>query len=461
MTRRRRYAGPVSDRWYPRLHARPHHGWVNDPNGVGYWDGQWHVMCQHNPHAEVWGDIQWAHLSSDDLVTWHEHRAALVPRDGAIDSDGVWSGVAYLEDGDPVLVYTAVPDAGAAAARVAVARPQRTSRGHVSGWTQPDVVVTPPTPPGVRDVRDPFIAVVNGHRFAIQGGGTDDGIPLVLLYDADDLDAWRPLGVLLRGDDPVAAQDAPARLWECPQLVQVDGEWVLIVSLWDDTVPGSEDFGPQRVAWLSGTLDADGAEQSDGLLFTPFAGGPLDAGSACYAPQAARDPRDGRTLLWGWAWEGTRSAPPPDRPDLAARTWAGCLTFPREIEIGTGGVRTPLAREVREAFGKGRTVRARSVSAPEDPWLALVGDADGAEVHVTLDLVGATGPEPEKAERTALWTWAGREIVLTVDGSVLEAYVDGCASTHRLYPRAGETLALRAVDADGSTVSVRMAAWTG
>ena len=97
------------DRYFPRFHARPRTGWVNYPNGIGVWDGAWHVMCQHNPYGADWGNISWAHLSSTDLVTWHESPLALVPHAGGIDEDGAWSGIAVIDDGEPALVYTAVP----------------------------------------------------------------------------------------------------------------------------------------------------------------------------------------------------------------------------------------------------------------------------------------------------------------------------------------------------------------
>lgn len=445
----------------PRLHARPATGWVNDPNGVGFWDGRWHVTLQHNPGTATWGDIRWAHLSSEDLVTWREEAPALVPRPGTIDAGGVWSGAVVHEGPStaggptaPALVYTAIPaDGGAAAARVAVARPD--GRG---GWHQPTTTATGSAPAGVRDVRDPFVLTWRGRRYGLQGGGTHDGVPLVLLYDAEDLDRWRYLGPLVRGDDPVARRHAPGRLWECPQLVRVEGTWVLLVSLWDDSLPGCEDFGPQRVAWLTGDLElaidgaADAAAGADAERprFRPTAGGPLDSGTAFYASQVLPGDARDRVLAWGWAWEGTRSEPPQQAPE---RPWAGALTFPRELHAGPSGVRSAPAREVLDALGEVRLTDAAPVSFTAPVWLARLPAAGSLTV-----LLGTTDDDHATATSREVWSGAGADVLVTVDGSVLEAWVDGVAATHRVYPASGEHWLVVARDRAEATSGVLISA---
>ena len=425
---------------FPRLHVRPATGWINDPNGIGYWDGAWHVMFQYNPYASVWGDIRWGHMTSTDLVSWQEVPVALAPRPGTIDASGIWSGVATLENGRPTLVYTAIPHEGGAtlAARVALAR-----ENGAASWQQSDVAVTDQAPENVRDVRDPFLFSFNGRRLAVQGAGTLDGTPLVLLYDASDLDHWTYLGELFRGDSQLARDLAPGQLYECPQLVQVDGHWILVLSLWDDALPGSSDFGPQRTVWLSGELVPHG-EPADGavphpaaLTFVPTSGGPLDSGTAFYAPQIVIDSSTDRTLSWGWSWEGTRSEPPLEAPE---REWAGILTFPRELRVENGVVASAPAPEVLAAFDVESTPSAIETTSV---WLASL-DPQGQPLRVMISLVGSAG------ER-AVWTspLAVEQVLVIVDGSIMEAYVDGQASTERVYPRADEVWRISATDASG------------
>ena len=232
----------------PRWHVRAPHGWLNDPNGIGRWDGRWHVMYQWNPHAPVWGDIHWGHASSPDLLRWDHEPVALAPRPGTLDGGGTWSGVAVHDGGDVALVYSAVRDT-AASAGVAVAR-----RGPDGAWVQPDRLAAPhPQVAGVSEVRDPFVLTVDGRRLGIQGAGTPAG-GAVIVYDVADLDDWRPLGTLLAADAVPEGVDAPGQVWECPQLVRVGDAWVLLVSWFDRTV------APERlgVTAYTGRLDLAG-----------------------------------------------------------------------------------------------------------------------------------------------------------------------------------------------------------
>lgn len=349
----------------------------------------------------------------------------------------MWSGVAHpaISRGEdlPDLVYTAIPRAGTDHATVALARPVRGRDG--VAWDQPDHGVTAPAPGDIRDVRDPFLFTWQGRRYAIQGAGTRSGEPVVLLYDAHDLQHWQLLGPLLRGSDPIAASLAPGQLWECPQLVELDGTWVLILSLWDDTAPGAAGHGPQRVAWIRGELSQrPGGEP--GPAFTATGGGPLDSGTAMYAPQAVVDTTSTppRTLAWGWVWEGTRSAPPPGQ---APRDWAGCLTVPRELTMMGGHLRSAFAGEIIAAFGE-PAPHAGPIEA--STWLARVRGEVAATVRVEVGTPGSL--------RT-VWEGEGHAVDLLFDGSILEVMADGVATTVRSYPAPDEVLRVSATTPDG------------
>jgi beta-fructofuranosidase len=400
----------------PHLHIRPPKGWLNDPNGIGRWDGRWHVFFQYNPDAPVHAAICWGHVSSADLLHWQEEPVALRPRPGAIDAAGVWSGVAALDDGEPVLVYTAVPD-HAVNAGVALAR-----RAPDGSWAAQDVMVQPrPADPTIREFRDPSLFTVDGRRYALVGSGRTDGTPLVLVYGVDDLDAWRPLGELLTGDDPCAARLAPAEIWECPQLVPLaGGRWALILSRWHD-------HHLRGVSALVGDIAVvDGTPR-----FTPDSGRPLDFGPDFYAPQAFVD--GARVLMWAWTWESRTDRP---QEDVLAAGWAGALTFPRELAVDNGRVVSAPARElIGLRRGKLETdVLAEGAPAAELP--AWEVEADGPLV---VEIVGPDGDrEVWRAPADAA------RVRVLVDGSVVEAFADGDAWTVRAYPRAGESWRVQA-----------------
>ena len=102
---RRRYA---CDPHRPQYHFTAPANWLNDPNGLIQWQGQYHLFYQHNPHAPVHGSIHWGHAVSDDLVHWRDLPIALAPTPGGPDAHGCWSGCAVDDNGLPTLVYTGV-----------------------------------------------------------------------------------------------------------------------------------------------------------------------------------------------------------------------------------------------------------------------------------------------------------------------------------------------------------------
>lgn len=392
---------------FPRLHGRPRRGWLNDPNGLAHVDGTWHVFFQHNPAAPVHGAIAWGHLSSPDLLHWTEEPLALVPRPGQADAAGCWSGCVVDDRGVPTALYTAVT-AEPSDAQVLLATSDRTLRH----WRQVTRGVVPaPEDPATTEVRDPFLVTVDGRRYGVQGAGrpTPDGRPQLLHWSCDDLQRWEPLGPLLSTDDPVAAAVAPANIWECPNLVRLDGRWVLLVSLWRAAGNGEGELSGVR--YLVGDLAPAGA----GLRFAAATGGVLDEGPAWYAPQVL--PVGDRVLLWGWACELDRTP-----AEVAAAGWAGVLTFPRELALEDGRVTARPAREL--AALRGAVVPAAEPFA--EGAFEVLGDG-----QVGLALVDE---DREQLVLDPAFAADGAVRVL-VDGSLVEAFAaDGRTLTTRAYP---------------------------
>jgi beta-fructofuranosidase len=406
----------VPDSTFPALHIRPARGWLNDPNGLCRIDGTYHVFFQYNPHAPVHGNVHWGHVSSTDLLHWQEHPLALSPRAAQIDAAGCWSGCIVDDGGVPTAVYTADPD-NAWNATVGLARSDRS----LVTWTQSEApVIGTPDDSDVDEVRDPFVFEFEGRRYAVQGAGQREGQPQVLLYDCDDLEHWVELGPLLTMADPVAAEVAEANIWECPNLVPVDGQWVLLLSIW---------------RWVNGTHRLDGVRyllgdlvsHGDGLQFKATGGGAVDEGPAFYAPQVLAEPN--RTLLWAWSWEIGR-----DFGQIAQAGWMGVLTFPRELFVGDGrlGSRpatelTGLRRERLDNSAEEFAVSAFEVLAYGRVTLTLRDDSAREQV------VTVTGTAEQPAR-------------ILVDGSMVEAFAAGRSTTTRTYPTPTSRWQVDAVD---------------
>ncbi|BCT77315.1 glycosyl hydrolase family 32 [Sinomonas cyclohexanicum] len=415
-------AGPAAhpDRSFPRLHPRPAQGWVNDPNGIVFADGRWHVFFQHNAESARHHRIHWGHVSSADLVRWDAHPLALAPQYGGPDAYGCWTGVATLDAGVPTAVYSGVVD-GSGRSQVVLAR----GSADLVEWTQDGVVAAGmPDDPRVIAVRDPFLFEFAGHRWAIQGAGLDSGDAAILLYGADDLTAWEYHGVWLTSEDPVAAGLPQANIWECPQLVRSGGSWAAVFSLWlDDQLTG--------VGHLVGSLALDALT---GLpVFAPRSCGLSDLGGSFYAPQAVQ--ADDRVLVWGWAKEVTPAGVLGRTQDECdAVGWSGALTFPRELRVAGDAVELRPAPELA-------ALRASVLVAADAP-----GAHDGAPRLALPDQAEAvlTGSGSVRLLLGDQLVWEGQvcadgEVRVLLDASIIEVYrAGGVATTLRAYPSGSE-----------------------
>ena len=404
----------TTDPAFPALHGRPDQGWINDPNGCIYVDGTYHVFFQFNPDAPIHGNVHWGHATSTDLVRWTQQPIALYPRKGATDAVGAWSGVIALDGDVPTAFYTGIaetPDDS----QIMTATSDRT----LIGWKQEQQgIAGMPDEANIGEVRDPFLFTFNGTQYAIQGAGYKDGTPVILLYRCHTLTNWEYLGPLVTGGSGTAQEWAPAQIWECPQLFEIDGQWVLMLSLWN-----RDDHGLDRVSYLTGELSEGGA----GLKFLPTGGGLIDAGPDFYAPQVVVGSVDEpRTLMWGWSWEKSRND-----ADILASGWAGVLTYARVLSFSDGQLRSEPVAEVDTlrngvissdtgSFTVPMSTRAFDVMADSAVELVLV---DGEQESVVVAIA------------------AGR---ILVDGSLVEVFADGgTARTVRAYPTATSNFELR------------------
>ena len=104
----------ITEEERPVYHVTPTVGWLNDPNGFSYFDGQYHLFYQYNPYSTHWDSMHWGHLVSEDMLNWKRLPAVLAP-DTWYDNFGVFSGSALTApDGRHLLIYTGVEVTGEA-----------------------------------------------------------------------------------------------------------------------------------------------------------------------------------------------------------------------------------------------------------------------------------------------------------------------------------------------------------
>jgi beta-fructofuranosidase len=341
----------------PRYHFLPPAHWMNDPNGLICWKGEYHLFYQHNPNGAFWGTMHWGHAVSRDLVRWRHLPIALAPTPGGPDKDGCFSGCAVDDDGTPTLIYTGVnPEVQCLA----------TSTDDLLTWRKHPgnpVIAAPPADLRVTGFRDPWVWREDDTWQMLVGSGIQDVGGTVLLYQSPDLVSWRYVGPICVGD-----RKETGETWECPGLFPLGNQHVLIIS----PVP------LRQALFFIGTYE--------GGQFTPEKRGVLDAGGHFYAPQAIVDAQ-GRRLIIGWLWEG--------RDDAAQRAagWAGVQSLPRVLSLRADGSlgMEPLP-ELAVLRGRHRRFEGLKLSA----GFTLLPDVEGDCLEMVVEL------EPEDAREVGL-----------------------------------------------------------
>lgn len=361
------------DRWYPRFHIASNGGWINDPNGLSFYQGRWHVFYQLHPFGTTWGPMHWGHVSSSDLVTWTREPVAMAPSLEA-EAAGVFSGSATEgDDGRLWVFYTAhrwmngIDDAEGNLEVQAFA----TSEDGVH-LTKGGIVVD--NPERLRDFRDPKVWKQDGTWYMVFGQRSADNRGEIVLYASSDMRSWSFEQVLYRHPDP------HVYMLECPDffpLTAPDGtvRWVLCYSAMGARPEGYMNRSRENAGYVIGTWEPGGSFQPTGEYHL------WDWGPNFYAPQSMHAP-DGRRLMIGWM---RPEGPSPVQQD----GWCGQLTIPREVSLAEdGSIITAPARELCALREDEVDLGAMTLEANEER--TVLEDADAVEIELTIDLVAST-----------------------------------------------------------------------
>jgi beta-fructofuranosidase len=280
-------------------------GWMNDPNGLIYWRGAYHVFYQHNPYKAHWGAMHWGHAVSADLVRYEHRPVALAPSEPyESPGGGCFSGSAVDDDGTLTLVYTSTAEHQTQS--IATSTDGLRFEKHEGN----PVIPAPPSQGNAGDFRDPKVWRHDGAWWMVVGS-RDGDLGNVLLYRSDDLRAWEFVSVVCQSEGP------QGRMWECPDLFQLGEHYALVIS-----PVGVE---PRKSVTMVGEFDyATGR-------FTPERQTDTDHGPGFYAPQSFVDAR-GRRIMFGWMTATWGTSP------TVAYGWDGALTLPRVVTAGPDGL---------------------------------------------------------------------------------------------------------------------------
>ncbi|MEL6717770.1 MAG: glycoside hydrolase family 32 protein [Bacteroidota bacterium] len=307
----------------PQFHFSPETMWMNDPNGMVYYEGEYHLFYQYHPESTVWRPMHWGHAVSKDLVHWEHLPIALYP-----DSLGlIFSGSAVvdwknttnfgsIENPPLVAIFTHHLMEGEKSGRDDF-QYQSIAYSNDKGRTWTKYEGNPViSNPGIRDFRDPKVIWHEASERWVMVFAAKDRVKI---YSSQDLKDWQ-----FESDFGVGY--GMSALWECPELfpIQVEGtddeKWVMIVSVQSNAPNGgsgtqyfigdfdgknfTSDYPPAKVLWLDW-----GKDNYAGVTFSDI------------------PDEDGRRILIGWMsnWQYAQQVP--------TKEWRSAMTLPRKLEL--------------------------------------------------------------------------------------------------------------------------------
>ncbi len=301
------------EKYRPAYHHTPLYGWMNDPNGMFYKDGVWHLYYQWNPYGSKWQNMTWGHSSSTDLVNWSHHPAA-------IEANGlgaVFSGSSVVDTENTagfgknavVALYTSADLSQIQSIAHSV------DHGHTFEIYPGNPVITLES-----EARDPnmFWDTANNRWVLSLAHALDHEM---LFFTSPDLKNWTLQSAFGKGK---GAQDG---VWECPDLfkLKVDGtdeeKWVLVCNI----NPGGP-FGGSATQYFVGDFDGTTFKadtDADGNIPTKW----MDYGKDHYATVSWSGAPDNRRTLIGWMSNWQYAA---EVPTLQYRS---ANTLPREAGL--------------------------------------------------------------------------------------------------------------------------------
>ncbi|CAG9122933.1 unnamed protein product [Plutella xylostella] len=306
----------VNPRYYPRYHLAPECGWMNDPNGLSFFQGFYHLFYQYNPKSSLEpGIAHWGHARSRDLVNWEPLSIAMYP-DETYDADGVFSGSAYIEDGLMYLYFTGNVNLDAVVYR------NETQALAVSGDgfrfvkypDNPLILGTEFQP----NIRDPKVWKHEDTYYMVLGHSIEDKTGEIVLFTSKDKFQWNYEGVLAQSDGSLGY------MFECPDLFELDGEAILLFSPQGVEPDGYKYRNLYQTGYLVGKFDY---KTNKFIQETEFV--ELDHGHDFYATQTFE--HEGRRILFAWMdmWDQNY----PEGGD----GFTGMMTLPRILTLTPEG----------------------------------------------------------------------------------------------------------------------------
>lgn len=359
----------------PKLHFTPPSKWMNDPNGMVYWKGEYHLFYQYYPDSTVWGPMHWGHAVSKDLVHWQHLPIALFP-----DKNGyIFSGSTVIDEKNtsgfakngetPLVAIFTYHDMDAEKAGKKDAQTQGIAYSLDNGRTWTKYAGNPVIKnPNIMDFRDPKVMWYAPAQEWIMTLAVGD---FVTFYGSKDLKNWEKRGEFGKNEG------SHGGVWECPDLfpITVEGtnvqKWVLIQSIGKGAPNGGS--GTQ---YFVGEFDGKTFKNDN----TPETVLWLDYGRDNYAGVTWFGAPNNRRLFIGWMsnWQYAMLVP--------TENWRSAMTLPRELTLKNtkNGLRISQKMMKELDILRGETLQIAATEISENKEISAINAPK--DVILTFDL---------------------------------------------------------------------------
>lgn len=358
----------------PQFHFSPETMWLNDPNGLVYYEGEYHLFYQHHPDGMTHGPMYWGHAVSRDLVYWEHLPIALYPDlEGFIFSGSAvvdQNNISGLQTGDEKVIVAFFTHASETGQSQSIAYSNDKGRTWTKYEGNPIIAI-----PGIKDFRDPFVfwnETYGKYNMIVTMGDR------LRIYSSDNLTSWNYESEFGK------EEGSHGGVWECPALIELGVEekenekrWLLIVSVFEGAPAGG--CGTQ---YFIGQFDGKtfiNENSKETILWA-------DYGKDNYAgvPWNGIPEEDGRAIFIGWMnnWIYANKIP--------TSTWRGAMTVPREFKLsydkesGVTLVQNPI-QELTKLRNKKVAFQNKTINQHTNLLSGIQGDIFEIIAEITLN----------------------------------------------------------------------------
>lgn len=470
------HTAAYNEPYRPQVHFSPREHWINDPNGLVFFRGEYHLFFQYNPFGDQWGHMSWGHAVSTDLLHWRELPVAIPEQNGemaftgSVVIDKNTSGLCGTQPECMIAVYT-----GHRSTLEQTRQTQNLAYSVDNGRTWKRYAGNPVIDLRMADFRDPSVFWDDAQKHWVMAVSLPTKHK-VRFYSSPNLKQWTKLSDF----GPTGDVDG---VWECPDLLHIPGEhgtagmWMLKTGL----NPGSPQGGSGEQYFLG---------DFDGKQFTPSskpgAHGWTNYGKDDYCAISFNHlPPGSKPVLLGWMNNWQYASKLPTSP------WRGQMSLPREISLisdkeGLAAKQAPIVAPLREGklgLSFAETSEKTILEAPfelevkfapgneevfgirlysdDRHWTEIGFDRERHQFYMDRTKSGETIADGF-ASRTTAPLAAGRsfDLTLVVDRSSVEAYAqDGTiAMTDLIFP-ASDRSRVELFSKSGKPVAAKASAW--